>query len=125
MFNNTASYPLLLIGALQQTGILSMLIVTDESVKDAIERANSYFLVFSTVSNCLTFAVGPRYVTRLVGGNAGTPDQSRLHGTSNLFPTRDLTQNEPLSDKSIALSTLNMLRKMTQTQNQSPTLTLP
>lgn len=60
MFNNTASYPLLLIGALRQTGILSSLIMTHESVEDAIGRANSYFLVFSTVSNCLTFAVGPR-----------------------------------------------------------------
>lgn len=62
MFNNTASYPLLLIGALQQTGILSSLIVTDESAEDAIERAKSYFLVFSTVSSCLTFAVGPRLI---------------------------------------------------------------
>lgn len=62
MFNNTASYPLLLIGALQQTGILSSLIVSDEAPEDAIERAKSYFLVFSTVSSCLTFAVGPRLI---------------------------------------------------------------
>lgn len=62
MFNNTASYPLLLIGALQQTGILSSLLVNDETTADAIERANSYFLVFSTISNCLTFAVGPRLI---------------------------------------------------------------
>lgn len=61
-FNNTASYPLLLIGALEETGILSSLIVGDESTKDAIERANAYFLVFSTISSCLTFAVGPRLI---------------------------------------------------------------
>ncbi|OCK73633.1 hypothetical protein K432DRAFT_430490 [Lepidopterella palustris CBS 459.81] len=60
MFNNTTSYPLLLIQSLDETGILSNLIVTDESTRDAIERAKSYFLVFSTVSSCLTFAVGPR-----------------------------------------------------------------
>ncbi|PSR80515.1 auxin efflux carrier [Coniella lustricola] len=62
MFNNTASYPLLLISALQQTGILGSLIVTNEAVDDAVERAKSYFLVFSTVSSCLTFAVGPRLI---------------------------------------------------------------
>lgn len=62
MFNNTASYPLLLIGALQQTGILSSLLVKGETTDEAIERAKSYFLVFSTVSSCLTFAVGPRLI---------------------------------------------------------------
>jgi auxin efflux carrier family protein len=62
MFNNTTSYPLLLVQALDQTGILSSLIVTDETTKAAIERAKSYFLVFATVSSCLTFAVGPRLI---------------------------------------------------------------
>ena len=61
MFNNTTSYPLLLIQSLQETGILSHLI-TDEPTRDAIERAKSYFLVFATVSSCLTFAVGPRLI---------------------------------------------------------------
>lgn len=62
MFNNTTSYPLLLIGALDETGILRSLIVTDESTREAVERAKSYFLVFATVSSCLTFAVGPRLI---------------------------------------------------------------
>ncbi|ROV90675.1 hypothetical protein VPNG_10098 [Cytospora leucostoma] len=62
MFNNTASYPLLLIGALEETGILSSLIVAEESTKAAIERAKAYFLVFGTISSCLTFAVGPRLI---------------------------------------------------------------
>jgi len=62
MFNNSTSYPLLLIEALAETGILESLIVTDESTKDAIERAKSYFLVYATVSSCLTFAVGPRLI---------------------------------------------------------------
>ncbi|CAK7239174.1 MAG: hypothetical protein STHCBS139747_000603 [Sporothrix thermara] len=63
MFNNTTSYPLLLVGALDQTGILQVLVDAsgaDETTKQALERAKSYFLVFSTVSSCLTFAVGPR-----------------------------------------------------------------
>ena len=62
MFNNTTSYPLLLIQSLDETGILSYLIVTDETTRDAIERAKSYFLVFATISSCLTFAVGPRLI---------------------------------------------------------------
>ncbi|KAI0010785.1 auxin efflux carrier [Xylariaceae sp. FL0662B] len=62
MFNNTTSYPLLLISALDETGILQSLIVTDESTSAAMERAKSYFLVFATVSSCLTFAVGPRLI---------------------------------------------------------------
>lgn len=62
MFNNTTSYPLLLIQSLDETGILESLIVTDESTSAAIERAKSYFLVFATVSSCLTFAVGPRLI---------------------------------------------------------------
>jgi predicted permease len=62
MFNNTTSYPLLLIQSLDQTGILSALIVSDETSTQAIERAKSYFLVFSTISSCLTFAVGPRLI---------------------------------------------------------------
>jgi len=62
MFNNTTSYPLLLIQSLDETGILSSLIVTDETTRDAIERAKSYFLVFATISSCLTFAVGPRLI---------------------------------------------------------------
>ncbi len=62
MFNNTTSYPLLLVAALDQTGILKSLIITDETSREAIERAKSYFLVFATVSSCLTFAVGPRLI---------------------------------------------------------------
>lgn len=62
MFNNTTSYPLLLIQSLDATGILSNLVITDETTRAAIERAKSYFLVFATVSSCLTFAVGPRLI---------------------------------------------------------------
>ena len=62
MFNNTTSYPLLLISALDETGILKALIVTDETTDAMVARAKSYFLVFVTVSSCLTFAVGPRLI---------------------------------------------------------------
>ncbi|KAF1848982.1 uncharacterized protein K460DRAFT_83755 [Cucurbitaria berberidis CBS 394.84] len=62
MFNNTTSYPLLLIQSLNETGILVNLIVGDDTTRAMIGRAKSYFLVFATVSSCLTFAVGPRLI---------------------------------------------------------------
>ncbi|KAJ4361728.1 hypothetical protein N0V95_001621 [Ascochyta clinopodiicola] len=62
MFNNTTSYPLLLVQSLEQTGILSKLVVGDETTRELVGRAKSYFLVFATVSSCLTFAVGPRLI---------------------------------------------------------------
>ncbi|PVI04971.1 hypothetical protein DM02DRAFT_134635 [Periconia macrospinosa] len=62
MFNNTTSYPLLLIQSLNETGILQVLMTGDETTLEMIERAKSYFLVFSTISSCLTFAVGPRLI---------------------------------------------------------------
>ena len=50
MFNNTTSYPLLLIRSLGDTSILNFLISRDESIHDAIERTKSYFLVM--ISPC-------------------------------------------------------------------------
>ena len=49
-FNNTASFPLLLMQSLGDTGILNFLISRGENIYDAIERAKSYFLVFATLS---------------------------------------------------------------------------
>ncbi|KKY27689.1 putative auxin efflux carrier superfamily [Phaeomoniella chlamydospora] len=69
-FNNTTSLPLLLIEALEATGILERLIPPGESMSDAIKRAESYFLVCAIVGNCLTFAIGPR----LIDGEHG-PDK--------------------------------------------------
>ncbi len=59
-FNNTTSLPLLLIQALDATGILSSLVIGGESTAEAIKRATSYFLVCAIVGNSMTFALGPR-----------------------------------------------------------------
>ncbi|GAB1318510.1 hypothetical protein MFIFM68171_08720 [Madurella fahalii] len=84
LINNTTSYPLLLITALEDTGILRTLVVADETTQEAIERAKSYFLVFSTISNCITFAIGPRLIDseheaeegegKIENGDAGPPN---------------------------------------------------
>lgn len=55
-FNNTTSLPLLLVQSLSTTGVFSSL----DPSEDAVDRAKSYFLVNSIVSNTLTFALGPR-----------------------------------------------------------------
>lgn len=59
-FNNTTSMPLLLVQALGKTGILKTLLMGgDDSISDAVGRAKVYFLVNTTISNSITFALGP------------------------------------------------------------------
>ncbi|KAK3324937.1 auxin efflux carrier [Apodospora peruviana] len=89
MFNNSTSYPLLLVTALDDTGILSSLIVTDESSKDAVERAKSYFLVYATVSSCLTFAVGPRLIDSEHAPEADDKDEDGYDGDDDNEEERD------------------------------------
>ncbi|KAF1982914.1 auxin efflux carrier [Aulographum hederae CBS 113979] len=96
MFNNTTSYPLLLIQSLDETGILSNLIVTDEATKDAIERAKSYFLVFSTISSCLTFAVGPRLMDSEHAPD--TPDDKDFENDED-----DIDEEEPSTNENTTL----------------------
>lgn len=81
MFNNTASYPLLLIQALHQTGMLSSLV---EDADAAVGRANSYFLVFSTVSNCITFGVGPRLIDSEHSPDQDDYDEPRSYDHENV-----------------------------------------
>ncbi|KAF4446575.1 hypothetical protein F53441_9802 [Fusarium austroafricanum] len=58
-FNNTTSYPLLLIQSLGSAGVLSALAKShDDSSDDIIARAKSFFLVCSVISNMLTFGLG-------------------------------------------------------------------
>lgn len=61
-FNNTTSLPLLLIESLRSTGILDRLLLDGDSSEEAINRAQSYFLVCAIVGNCFTFAIGPRLI---------------------------------------------------------------
>ncbi|KAJ4289310.1 hypothetical protein N0V88_007061 [Collariella sp. IMI 366227] len=78
--SNTTSYPLLLVTALEETGILASLVGSDESTKDAIERAKSYFLVFSTISNILTFSVGVRLIDNEDGPSSDDDEDDKSDG---------------------------------------------
>jgi predicted permease len=73
-FNNTTSLPLLLFQALATTGMLSGLLEPGgDSISAAVDRAESYFLVNAIVSDCLTFAIGPK----LLSGNMGNSSKPR------------------------------------------------
>lgn len=59
-FNNTTSLPLLLLQSLESAGGLELLIRDGDTVKQAISRAQSYFLVCAMVSKTVGYAVGPK-----------------------------------------------------------------
>jgi auxin efflux carrier family protein len=59
-FNNTSSLPLLLLQTLHSTGSLKLIISPGQTESDALNRAQSYFLVCAVVSNTIGYAIGPR-----------------------------------------------------------------
>ncbi|KIJ27587.1 hypothetical protein M422DRAFT_784807 [Sphaerobolus stellatus SS14] len=59
-FNNTTSLPLLLTKSLTSTSLLQSIAGGD--VNAAVQRAQSYFLINSMVSNAATFAIGPKII---------------------------------------------------------------
>lgn len=140
MFNNTTSYPLLLIQSLDETGILKHLIVEDETSRAAIERAKSYFLVFATVSSCLTFAVGPRLIDTehapdtpddksLLDDSSSeisendeetSPAASGTNGNNGLLPTSETTTLLPSRRRSLAPTTFYPTRAPSLTSSQTP-----
>ncbi|KAF2430899.1 hypothetical protein EJ08DRAFT_687610 [Tothia fuscella] len=86
--NNTTSLPLLLFQALEATGMLSgMLMGSSDSISDAVKRAEPYFLVNAVVSDCLTFAVGPKLLNGLMGNSPASSEDKDLeeeqHGTES------------------------------------------
>ncbi|KAL8942727.1 MAG: hypothetical protein Q9216_001475 [Gyalolechia sp. 2 TL-2023] len=92
-FNNTTSLPLLLIQALESTGILETLLISDsDTTADALNRAKSYFLVCAIVSNSLTFSLGPRL---LDNEEAPDPDQYEGKKQSQGGSSSDDTVNVP------------------------------
>ncbi|KAK8051296.1 hypothetical protein PG993_002681 [Apiospora rasikravindrae] len=101
MFNNSTSYPLLLIGALADSGVLKLLTSAPggggESTSQSLEHAEAYLLVFSTVSNCLTFAVGPRLID--------TEHAPEEHEDKDMDGARDddLNQGDTLPNEESAL----------------------
>ncbi|KAI1208842.1 auxin efflux carrier [Annulohypoxylon truncatum] len=75
-FNNTQSLPLLLLQSLEATGVLSSLVGSGQTT-DAIERARTYFLVGSVVSNTITFSLGPEWIVDKQEGNSIDPESQQ------------------------------------------------
>ncbi|KAH7035053.1 auxin efflux carrier [Microdochium trichocladiopsis] len=68
-FNNTESMPLLLLQALGTTGTLATLTGAGQE-SAAIERARSYFLAASVITNTITFGEGPE-ILKTSAGHSG------------------------------------------------------
>ncbi|OKL63641.1 hypothetical protein UA08_00500 [Talaromyces atroroseus] len=62
-FNNTSSLPLLLLQTLHSTGSLKLILSPGQTEQDALNRAQSYFLVCAVVSNTIGYALGPRMLS--------------------------------------------------------------
>lgn len=96
-FNNTTSLPLLLTQSLKQTQILDTILVNGDSAADALDRAESYFLINAMVSNSLTFALGPRL---LRPSDEDAPDSSgpERNGTTENDDRTDGEQGDANGD---------------------------
>lgn len=64
IFNNTTSLPLLLIQSLESSGSLRTLASKDETVSDAVHRAQSYLLVCAVVNKTMAYAIGPHLLEK-------------------------------------------------------------
>lgn len=114
----------MLIGALDETGILKSLMVGDESTSAAIERAKSYFLVFATVSSCLTFAVGPR----LIDSEHAPEDDKEDEGHANDTQENGSGADEEAGENTRLLAADSSLRVANPFSSQSsffPTIRKP
>ncbi|KAF8249229.1 hypothetical protein K440DRAFT_598944 [Wilcoxina mikolae CBS 423.85] len=102
MFNNTTSLPLLLTKSLTTTGILSS--IAGDDVAAAVDRAQSYFLINSMVSNTATFVIGPKILD--CDDNGDKDDEEEEEETSHQSEEAD--ENTSLLPKPITsgISTL-------------------
>ncbi|KAF1982442.1 hypothetical protein K402DRAFT_195158 [Aulographum hederae CBS 113979] len=96
-FNNTTALPLLLLQSLAATGILDSLLISEsDTASAALDRAKSYFLVNSMVSNSLTFAMGPRLLKPY---EEDLPDDAKKSGSnSSKSPSSSSVDGEDSED---------------------------
>jgi predicted permease len=89
-FNNTTSFPLLLIQTLETTGILENLLKSSsDSASAAVERAYSFLLINSLICNVLTFTLGPK----LIGGDNDNQDEEEDDSTHEPGSTNGAAEN--------------------------------
>ncbi|KAI1382157.1 auxin efflux carrier [Hypoxylon crocopeplum] len=89
-FNNTESLPLLLLQALETTGVLATLVGSGEA-SDGIERARTYFLACSVVNNTITFSQGAKWI---LGKQQSSEEDSSTDVESQESPEDGQRENE-------------------------------
>ncbi|KAF5373197.1 hypothetical protein D9757_010555 [Collybiopsis confluens] len=87
-FNNTTSLPLLLLQSFGESGALSS--ISGGDTKAAISRAQAYFLLNASISNILTFSLGPRLMSKVNDGptEEGDEDVSIVEGGREMSPNQ-------------------------------------
>ncbi|KIY46561.1 auxin efflux carrier superfamily [Fistulina hepatica ATCC 64428] len=88
-FNNSTSLPLLLLTSFEVSGVLKPLLVPGDDDTAAIRRASVYFLINATVSNTLTFSLGPRLLRPLPGRGEPEAWQQRPHAMQRTLSSAD------------------------------------
>jgi auxin efflux carrier family protein len=111
-FNNTTSLPLLLMRALESTGVLKRLLLDGDTMSKAISRAQSYFLACSIIGNCLTFAVGPHLMK---------PAETPQGGATHKNPSQRIDHSAPPSPMIETSDERTSLLSHTQTDGRPST----
>lgn len=94
-FNNTTSFPLLLIQSLEATPVLSRLVGPGEETSDAVTRARTYFLVSAVVSHALTFGIGGG---ELKGDDEDASQNGKDSSSSSSSPSSSSSEQERYRD---------------------------
>ncbi|KAF9072521.1 hypothetical protein BDP27DRAFT_1214731 [Rhodocollybia butyracea] len=97
-FNNSTSLPILLLQSFAVSGALSSISSGDKD--SAMHRAASYFLINATISNSLTFTLGPRLIQPNVkedsADNEPNADVESAESSENDSFIEDGAENIPL-----------------------------
>ena len=113
-FNNTTSFPLILVKSLSAAGILDVLLQSSsDSTSDAVKRAESYFLVNSIIGNVFTFALGPTLLDAEEAPNGDDKgDGEHQDNDDDDDDDQDVEQNEDGADNDTASERTSLLPSM-------------
>ncbi|KAJ5621041.1 Auxin efflux carrier [Penicillium lagena] len=78
-FNNPISHQLFLLESLKSVGSLRVILHDGESMSEAIDRAQSYFLVCTVIAKSTAYAFGPKMLHDSVDSNSNLGDPEERH----------------------------------------------
>lgn len=91
--NNTSSLPLLLLETLRSTGSLGLITLPAQTEDDALNRAQSYFLVCAVTTKTISYAIAPRML-RDMGNEGRNRRQLQENVDSESLTTSDQHQHQ-------------------------------